>query len=385
MSGACNCADAASPHCFPPRLSPSLSLTPTRITANTTSKLSFLNYTNYVCHTPSSSSSLSLSTNFPLGRRMLLTAASTTNSNPIGSNSSKDSKKKHQEEITEDEQVQEEEEEELPWIQEKALDLVEFTGSVSQAIPGPRVGHTSFPWILALPLAYVGVSFVLAFVKTVRKFNSPKAIRRKLNPLFLHQIGIKLLIRENLIQVNKNALLCKSIDELFEKENGVQQSALKELVQKTGFSMEKILRKYIRYALNEKPFDPEFVANLIQLRKASLLDDSQVAEIVNEISRRIVKDKGPVVMDMSGYSERGFKRKLAVQALFGKVYYLSELPEFCSRDSSLIVKEIFGVADEDAEKLRIHAVSEAGDMESLEKMVDGSDSEESVDGSKAAP
>lgn len=30
-------------------------------------------------------------------------------------------------------------------------------------------------------------------------------------------------------------------------------------------------------------------------------------------------------MDMSGYSARGFKRKLAVQALFGKVYYLSEV------------------------------------------------------------
>lgn len=34
---------------------------------------------------------------------------------------------------------------------------------------------------------------------------------------------------------------------------------------------------------------------------------------------------GPVVMNMSGYSEKGFKRKLAVQALFGKVFYLSEV------------------------------------------------------------
>lgn len=37
---------------------------------------------------------------------------------------------------------------------------------------------------------------------------------------------------------------------------------------------------------------------------------------------------GPVVMDMSGYSEKGFKRKLAVQALFGKVFYLSEVSFF---------------------------------------------------------
>lgn len=88
------------------------------------------------------------------------------------------------------EEVEVEVEEELPWIQEKALDLVEFTGSVTQAIPGPRVGQSKLPWILAVPLAYVGVSFVIAFVKTVKKFNSPKFKRKKLvsgiisNPLF---------------------------------------------------------------------------------------------------------------------------------------------------------------------------------------------------------
>ncbi|GLT29191.1 hypothetical protein SLA2020_040720 [Shorea laevis] len=270
----------------------------------------------------------------------------------------KEIKEKEVKKDKEEEEVEVEVEEELPWIQEKALDLVEFTGSVTQAIPGPRVGTSSLPWILALPLAYVGVTFVIAFVKTVKKFNSPRFKRQKM--------------------VNKNALLCKSIDELFQKgRDEVDQSVLNGLVQKTGFSVEEILRKYIRYALNEKPFNPDLVASLIQLRKASMLDDSQVAEILNEISRRIVREKGPVVMDMSGFSEKGFKRKLAVKTLFGKVFYLSELPEFCSRDSSLIVKELFGVTDEDVDELRIHTLSEAGDMDSLEKMVDGSDSEES--------
>nr|GMD86562.1 uncharacterized protein LOC109159507 [Ipomoea batatas] len=278
-----------------------------------------------------------------------------------GGGDNTDEKEEKQEEEEEEEEV----EEELPWIQEKALDLVEFTGSVTQAIPGPRVGGSSLPWILAVPLAYFGITFVIAFVKTVRKFNSPRAKRRKL--------------------VHKNAFLCKSIDELFEKgRQNVDDSELKDLMKKTNFEMEDILRKYIRYALNEKPFNPDLVADLIQLRKASLLSDSQVAGILNEISSRIVKDKGPVVMDMSGYSEKGFKRKLAVQALFGKIYYLSEMPEFCSRDSSLTVKEIFGVADEDAEKLRLHTISDAGDMDSLEKMVDGSDSEDSSDESSDA-
>lgn len=261
-----------------------------------------------------------------------------------------ESKSKEEEEV--------EVEEDLPWIQEKALDLVEFTGSVTQAIPGPRVGQSSLPWILAVPLAYVGISFVIAFVKTVKKFNSPRERRRKL--------------------VNKNAMLNKSIDELFQKgREELHHSALQVLMKKTGFGMEEILRKYIRYALNEKPFNADLVADLIHLRKASMLTDSQAAEILNDISKRIVKDKGPVVMDASGYSEKGFKRKLAIQALFGKVFYLSELPEFCSRDSSLIVKEIFGVTDEDSEKIRLHTLSDPGDIDALEKMVeDGSDAED---------
>ncbi|KAL1300810.1 hypothetical protein HN51_045466 [Arachis hypogaea] len=271
------------------------------------------------------------------------------------SNAPKEGGKKKEEEVEEVEV-----EEELPWIQEKALDLVEFTGSVTQALPGPRVGPTSLPWILAVPLAYAGITFVIAFVKTVKRFTSPKAKRRRL--------------------VGKNATLCKSLDELFQKgRDQVNIVALKELESKTGFDLEEILRKYIRYALNEKPFNPDMVADLIQLRSASMLNDSQVAEILNEISRRIVRDKGPVVMEKAGYTERGFKRKLAVQALFGKVFYLSELPEFCSRDSSLVVKEIFGVTDEDADKLRIHTVSDHGSMDALERMIDSGDVSDSED------
>lgn len=63
----------------------------------------------------------------------------------------------------------------------------------------------------------------------------------------------------------------------------------------TGFSMEEILRKYIRYTLNEKPFNPDMVIDLIHLRNSSLLEDAQVAEILNEVSRRIVKEKGDVI------------------------------------------------------------------------------------------
>ncbi|CAM0903686.1 unnamed protein product [Alopecurus aequalis] len=247
-------------------------------------------------------------------------------------------------------------EEELPWIQDKALDLVEFTGTVTQAIPGPRVGSSPVPWLLAVPLAYVGVSFALAVVRTYRKFTSPRTQKKK--------------------RVTKNIFLLKSLDELFQKgREAVDFPALQELMQKTGFDMDDVVRKYIRYTLNEKQFNPDVVVDLIHLRKASMLEDAEVAEILNEISRRIVREKGPIVMDLTGFTEQGFKRKLAVQTLFGKIMYLSELPEFCSRDGSLVVKEIFGVTDEDADSLRSHTLSEAGDIESLERMIDDSDFE----------
>jgi len=177
--------------------------------------------------------------------------------------------------------------------------------------------------------------------------------------------------------VGKNIFLLKSLDELFQKgREAIDYPALQDLMQKTGFDMDDVVRKYIRYTLNEKQFNPDVVVDLIHLRKASMLEDAEVAEILNEISRRIVREKGPVVMDLSGFTEQGFKRKLAVQALFGKILYLSELPEFCSRDSSLVVKEIFGVTDEDADSLRIHTLSATGDIESIQKMVDDLDIEQ---------
>lgn len=43
-------------------------------------------------------------------------------------------------------------------------------------------------------------------------------------------------------------------------------------------------------------------------------------------------------MDISGYSEKGLKRKLAVQTLFGKIYYLSEVRALSNEDLILLLK-----------------------------------------------
>jgi hypothetical protein len=89
-----------------------------------------------------------------------------------------------------EEEVEVEVEEELPWIQEKTLDLVEFTGTVAQAVPGPRVGQSPVPWLLAVPLAYVGLTFVIAVVKTVRKFTSPKAKRKRMVSQIIYSLDL---------------------------------------------------------------------------------------------------------------------------------------------------------------------------------------------------
>ncbi|KAL3689062.1 hypothetical protein R1sor_015371 [Riccia sorocarpa] len=248
------------------------------------------------------------------------------------------------------EPVEEEVEVELSWVEEKAEDLVQYVQSTVKAIPGPRVRGGEVPWLLAAPLGYAAISLVIAIVKTVRKMSSPREKRRQ--------------------QVGKNAWLCETLgDYLPEKREELTPKVFQDIVKRSGFEADDILRKYIRYALNEKPFNPELVADLIHLKGVAGLDDQAVVEVLNEVSRRIVKAKGPVVMNTTGFTEKGLKRKASVQALFSKILYLAELDQFCSTEnrSSLSIREIFGVTEEDANSIRIESLSGTTELESLEK------------------
>ncbi|KAL6006980.1 hypothetical protein ACLOJK_032476 [Asimina triloba] len=57
---------------------------------------------------------------------------------------------------------------------EEEVGIVAFTEKVVDAIPGPRIGSSSFPWILAVPLVYVGYSVFAAGVSAARKLSPPK-------------------------------------------------------------------------------------------------------------------------------------------------------------------------------------------------------------------
>lgn len=79
---------------------------------------------------------------------------------------------------------------EISWIQEKGEDIAFYASTAVQAIPGPRVGESGLPWLLAVPLAYAAITFVLATVKTIRKFNSPKAKRRRQVGLYIFSVKL---------------------------------------------------------------------------------------------------------------------------------------------------------------------------------------------------
>lgn len=248
------------------------------------------------------------------------------------------------------------------WVTEKIEDAKEAAQAIVAAIPGPRIGTSGIPWMFVLPAAYLGGTLVGAIIKIILKLNSPRAKRQR--------------------QVNKNAGLMETLDEVLAAPEGgfgaITPAQFKATASKFGFGGDEILRKYLRYALNEKPFGPELVASLISVRKASQIPDEGIADVLNEISRRTVKAKGPVVMNTSGFTEKGLQRKAAVQALFTKLLYLSELEEFCSQSvrEKLEVKSIFGVTDDDADSIRITSLSSAEDMEKLDKAMNlGSETE----------
>ncbi|GBG84980.1 hypothetical protein CBR_g39443 [Chara braunii] len=230
--------------------------------------------------------------------------------------------------------------------------LVETTEVAMDKVPGPRVGPTPIPWLVAVPVTYAAVSLVIAIVKLYRKANTPRAKRKK--------------------QVSKNQTLNDALNAFFpDNRTGFTEAEFLKVQRMTGFTAEEVLRKHIRYTLNERPFNPDLVADLLHLRKVSGLSDEAVAEILNDVSRRVVASMGVVMMNTQGMTERGIKRKAAVQSLFAKILYLSELEEFCASSvrDKLQTKVIFGVTDEDSDLIRIDTLSELSDMDALEMMV----------------
>ncbi|GAQ84705.1 hypothetical protein KFL_002010210 [Klebsormidium nitens] len=302
------------------------------------------------------------------------------------------------EDVMDEEEEEEGEEVELSWAQEKYMDLKQSVGVVVDRVPGPRVASSNVPWLIAVPLSYLAITLLISVAKVIKKNNTPRAHRKR--------------------QVNRNFELVELISKYLEEDKSqLDPKGFRALQSNFKFSPHEILRKYIRYALNEKPFDPEMVSNLLLLRKSSGLSDKDMIGVLNDIASKVVRAKGPVMMDTRGMTEKGIKKKAAVQAIFTKLLYLSELDEFLSpearkvpermppprtaappppaKDEPLVfrpemlkqqatgptqaeidaeqnqylrVKEIFGLTDEDADRIRIDTLSES-DVVRLEALL----------------
>ena len=72
-----------------------------------------------------------------------------------------------------------EDEVEESWLDERIDSAVELTATFVRAVPGPRVSTSNVPWLLAVPLAYLGLTFVWSVFSFVRKKNTPQARRRR--------------------------------------------------------------------------------------------------------------------------------------------------------------------------------------------------------------
>eukprot|EP00270_Netrium_digitus_P012329 TRINITY_DN3998_c0_g1_i4.p1 TRINITY_DN3998_c0_g1~~TRINITY_DN3998_c0_g1_i4.p1 ORF type:complete len:368 (-),score=82.46 TRINITY_DN3998_c0_g1_i4:57-1160(-) len=338
------------------------SLSASRLTAAVSPYRDVEKYSHPTFQVPSPRRFLSLKSNAPLRYHLQYFATIFPVQRTTGGIQSLHAKKSTEQELVgfksqgthpdEDEMVEEVEEEtegDKTWLKESSELLVGKVTSVMQVVPGPRVGKSSLPWLVAVPAAILFLTFVQSVVKVIRMRNSPRANRRR--------------------QVGKNAYLCQSLASFLpERRAELDMSQLRKLERQCGFTTLEVFRKFIRYVLNERPFDPVLVADVIHLRRTSRLTDDEVVNVLNEIARRIVKEKGPVVMDTSGFTEKGIKRKAAVQALCSKLLYLAELEDICAAEAQqkLQLKSIFGITDEDASAIRIESLSDATAMAALD-------------------
>eukprot|EP00898_Chlorokybus_atmophyticus_P000189 jgi/Chlat1/1170/Chrsp113S01642 len=232
--------------------------------------------------------------------------------------------------------------------------VYEAVVAVMDLVPGPRVGGGDWPVLVAAPLAFLGGTFAFSTYKYLRKYFSPRQKRKRL--------------------VNKNLTLAQELNKyLPEQRDQLTPAVIASLRTQLGFTEDQIFRKYLRYLLNERPFDTEEVADILQLRRVCGLKDEQVADVLNESARKMCEKTGVLMINPRGMSAQGLQRKAMGRALFQKLLYLSELEELIAPDSPakqmVDIIGIFGATESDANGLRLTSLGEF-DADRFEKLIE---------------
>jgi len=204
---------------------------------------------------------------------------------------------------------------------------------------------------------FLGITFMISLFKTVRKFLSPKAKRRR--------------------TVNKNKELVENlIKYLPHRREELTEKAVWMIRMKTGFTPTEVFRKYLWFLLRERKFDQSAVDDLICLKKSLQLSEEDVATALRERSQRVYEKYGSLMLNTEGMTSAGIERKATCQALFSKLLYLSEHESLLDQESDaakdVSLGEIFGATEEDQSKLRIISLEEVN-LDKLDQMIEASD------------
>ncbi|KAL6773755.1 CGL21 [Auxenochlorella protothecoides x Auxenochlorella symbiontica] len=194
---------------------------------------------------------------------------------------------------------------------------------------------------------FLALNVVLVGVKALRKALSPQQRRHR--------------------TVNKNQLVVTTLAQYLPSNRaGLAGSILGSLRFRTGFNNVEIFRKYLWYLLRERAFKQEAVDDLLALKAALQLTDSEVAAALRERAQRIYDKYGNVMLDTSGMTGAGIERKATSRALFSKLQYLTQVEGLLSPEAAKEVdlRKIFGATEDDVARLRIVSLQDV-DLEAL--------------------
>jgi len=201
--------------------------------------------------------------------------------------------------------------------------------------------------------AVLGATLLFSCWKVFQKWRTPKAKRKR--------------------TVGANKYLVETLSEyLPAQRSGVTKGFVNKLSFETGFKRDLIFRKYLRYMLDQRPFDADAVADLLHLKDVCNLTDDQVMEVMEESAKRTFERTGILMRKPEGFTASGLQKKATGRATFAKLMYLADLVEFVSaekgKELQMKFMEIFGATSDDFEELRITTLSEA-DTDALEKLM----------------
>lgn len=137
----------------------------------------------------------------------------------------------------------------------------------------------------------------------------------------------------------------------------LNSEVIKGLKSSTGFTPVEIFRKYLWFLLRERKFDQAAVDDMVALKVAAGLSDTDVATALAERAQRIYDKYGTLMLNTEGFSTSGLERKATVKALSQKVLFLVECEALVTPGSDAASKvdlrTIFGATEEDMVKLRM--------------------------------